>query len=78
MKIGSFLLASLLIATVFVVTGNSSANTSYAEEQDRDPDRTAAPISYSAADPGQVVIASGNNRFAVWHDNTPGNFDIFF
>jgi hypothetical protein len=78
MKTASFLLAGLLVATVFVVSGNSSATTSFAEEI-REPDRTAAPFSNSAAsDPGQVVIASGNNRFAVWQDTTPGNSDIFF
>lgn len=79
MNATSFLLAGLLVATIFVVTGNSSANTSYAAEQVREPDRTAAPQSNSAAsDPGQVIIASGSNRFAVWQDNTPGNYDIFF
>jgi hypothetical protein len=79
MKTASFLLAGLLVATVFVVSSNSSATTSFAEEETREPDRTAAPFSSSAAfDPGQVVIASGNNRFAVWQDTTPGNSDIFF
>lgn len=79
MKTASFLLAGLLVATLFIVTGNSPATISFAEEEIREPDRTAAPFSNSAAsDPGQVVIASGNNRFAVWNDETPGNSDILF
>ncbi len=76
MKTGAFLVAGLLIATVFIIAANS-ANTSYAEE--RELDRSAAPQSNNAAgDPGQVTIASGNNRFTVWQDDTPGNYDIYF
>jgi hypothetical protein len=78
MKRVSVLVAGLLVATVFVMS-NNPANNSFAEERNREPDRTAAPQSSSAAaDPGQVVIASGSNRFAVWQDITPGNYDIFF
>ena len=70
-------MAGLIVTTIFVMVGNSSASTSYAD--DREPDRTAAPTSgTAAADPGQIVIASGSNRFAVWQDLTPGNYDIFF
>jgi hypothetical protein len=25
-----------------------------------------------------AIAASGNNVYVVWHDNTPGNFDIFY
>src|SRR5262245_47690125 len=77
MRISPIFLAGLIVATMFVLSGDSSGNTSYAD--DREPERTAAPTSGAASsDPGQIVIASGNNRFAVWQDSTPGNLDIFF
>ena len=77
MRIGSILLAALIVGTVFVA-GNSLANSSNAVS-DREPDRTAAPSSgIAGSDPGQIVIASGSNRFAVWQDFTPGNYDVFF
>ena len=77
MRIGSIFLAALIVATVFVA-GNGFVNTSNADS-DREPDMRAMPTSDNAAsDPGQVVIASGSNRFAVWQDFTPGNYDIFF
>src|SRR5262245_56877917 len=76
MKIGSIFLAAMIVATLFVA-GNSFVKPSIAES-DKDPDQRAMPTSNSpASDPGQVVIASGNNRFAVWQDSTPGNYDIF-
>ena len=78
MQIACIALAALIVGTIFVV-GNSFGKTSSAQESDREPDPRAIPTSGStASEPGTVVITSGNNRFAVWQDNTPGNLDIFF
>ena len=77
MKTGLVFLAALIVAAI-IVLGEGHAKTN-AEEFNREPDKTAMPTSSSASsDPGQIVIASGNNRFAVWQDNTPGNLEIFF
>jgi hypothetical protein len=43
---------------------------------------TFAPVKKLSKNPGvsreAVVTASGSNVYALWRDNTPGNYDVFF
>jgi hypothetical protein len=70
----SILLSVLMLTALFTMVGSDKI-TANAES---DEDRLVAQAANGTSDPGQVVAASGNNRFAVWQDNTPGNYDIQF
>jgi hypothetical protein len=76
-KIGRQYLAALacsiiLLTSIFALV-SSKNYVAGAEELEN----TRVVMSESTHD-GQVVAASGNNRFIVWQDDTPGNNDIFF
>jgi hypothetical protein len=63
-KIASLCSIILLGSTLLII---SSTNPAVAEQD---------PAGSAGSD--QVAAASGSNRFVVWYDGTPGNFEIFF
>jgi hypothetical protein len=65
-SIGIISFSVLLISSLFVIVNNS---TLAAEPAD--------PNAGTTNSSDQVAVASGSNRFVVWYDGTPGNFDIF-
>ncbi|HEV8387618.1 MAG TPA: sialidase family protein [Nitrososphaera sp.] len=66
-RIASISLSVLLFVSILVIISNPSyAN---AEVQTRNTTSSSAP---------EVGAASGSNRFLVWEDSTPGNWEIFF
>jgi hypothetical protein len=75
MKILAVFLGAILLSAIIVVTATNAPGNASAEERD---ERLASASSDAGADPGQVVVASGNNRFVTWVDFTSGNGDIFF
>ena len=69
-NIGTIWVIVLLLASTFVIIVNNS----YAET-------TEEPSSISSTDStssDEVSTASGSNRFVVWSDNSPGNYEILF
>jgi hypothetical protein len=69
MRFLSIFLVSLLVTAFFVTSFGSKVNAS---------DDFSASAATSANDSGQVVAASGSNRFVAWFDNSPGNYEVFF
>lgn len=67
-NIGSISLSLLLIASIIVIIANSTA-----EAAEQAPASTA-----TSGIASEVVAASSSNRFVVWSDNSPGNYEIFF
>lgn len=65
-SIGSISFSVLLLSSLFAIVNNSTVAA--------EPAAVNADISSS----DEVAVASGSNRFVVWYDGTPGNFDIFF
>jgi hypothetical protein len=63
-------LSFFLLTSLFAIVASNSVMAS-AEESDE-----AGVLQASASDSGEVIAASGSNRFVVWEDNTPGNYDI--
>ncbi|MGI0013927.1 MAG: sialidase family protein, partial [Nitrososphaera sp.] len=59
---------SVLLISSFLVIANNSA---MAEEPSPSVSETSSPSD-------GVSAASGSNRFVVWYDDTPGNYEIFF
>jgi hypothetical protein len=60
----------LLLATIPLIT-----RTSVSAE---DVSATSSVATHSVSGPDEVFASSGSNRFIVWYDNTPGNFEILF
>ena len=63
MRYAPFLVSALLLSSIYVIT--SSTPVLAADEN----------VVVVAAD--ELNAASGNNRFVVWSDKTPGNYDVF-
>ena len=69
MRIAALIVSLFLMTSLFGATSiTNSANALDSE------DRTLQEAESS----GDVSAASGSNRFVVWEDNTPGNYDILF
>ena len=73
MKSGFIFLSTLLLTSILVLV-NSSAVSAETDEGILSASGSAS----ASGDSGEVAAASGNNRFVVWYDYTPGNYDIFF
>ncbi len=87
MKIFTIFLSVILLTSLLAVigsagSGSSPATIAFADEELRGEKRqidSASTVTTVAANPaGEVTAASGNNRFAAWYDNTPGNYEILF
>ncbi len=63
----TILVMALLLTSIPVIV----SSTSYAQETEE------VHATSSATGTDEVSAASGSNRFVVWADNTPGNFEIF-
>lgn len=72
-RVFTIFLSLILLTSFFTLLGSYKAGaTEEAEHLATSVDGIAT------ADPGQILAASGNNRFVVWIDNSPGNWDILF
>jgi hypothetical protein len=69
-RITAIAISVLLLTSLSALVGGATANAQESEE--------TQVILAQDLDSGQVVAASGSNRFVVWEDKTPGNYDIFF
>jgi hypothetical protein len=58
----------LLVTSVFALTASSNVKAGAQE--------SAGSILQESDSSGEVSAASGSNRWVVWEDNTPGNYDI--
>lgn len=65
-------LSVLLLASLFALIGNGNSMANAEESDD------VLVITSQSSESGDVVAASGSNRFVIWVDKTPGNNDIFF
>ncbi|HKU49316.1 MAG TPA: sialidase family protein [Nitrososphaera sp.] len=66
-----------LLTSIFAIVGSLSSNSIIPAANAEESAETQV-ITSESLETGQVVAASGSNRFVVWQDDTPGNSDIFF